>query len=82
MSRPMTAFKYGPKASRITVPIACDEHIGAAALELLKLSRQLETILAQGGRVSERVGAAQYAVQMSAINLRQNMKGTSLKTTR
>ena len=82
MSRPLTAFKYGPKASRITVPIACDEHIRAAALELLKLSQQLETILAQGGRVSERVGAAQWAVKKSAINLRESMKGTSLKTTR
>lgn len=82
MSRTLTAFKYGPKASRITVPIACDEHIETAALEFKNLSRQLETILAQGGRVSERVGAAQYAVQMSAINLRESVKSTSLKSTR
>tara|TARA_R110000796_G_scaffold63592_5_gene147277 strand:+ start:978 stop:1226 length:249 start_codon:yes stop_codon:yes gene_type:complete len=82
MSRPLTAFKYGPKASRITVPVACDEHIGAAALEFKTLSQTLETILTQGGRVSERVGAAQWAVQMSAINLRQSVSSTILKTTR
>lgn len=82
MSRPLTAFKYGPKASRITVPVACDEHIGAAALEFKTLSQTLEAILTPGGRVSERVGAAQWAVQMSAINLRESVKATSLKTTR
>tara|TARA_R110002124_G_scaffold112196_1_gene266222 strand:+ start:120 stop:368 length:249 start_codon:yes stop_codon:yes gene_type:complete len=82
MSRPLTAFKYGPKASRITVPIASDEHIGAAALEFKTLSQTLEAILTQGGRVSERVGAAQWAVKMSAINLRQSVSSTSLKTTR
>jgi hypothetical protein len=64
------------------VPIACDKHIALAALELLKLSQQLEAILTQGGRVSERVGAAQWAVQMSAINLRESVKSTNLKTTR
>ena len=82
MSRPTTAFKYDPKASRITVPIACDAHIEAAALELKTLSQTLETILGQPGRVSERVGAAQWAVQTSAINLRQSVSSTNMKTTR
>lgn len=82
MSRPTTAFKYGPKASRITVPIACDAHIESAALELKTLSQTLETILSQPGRVSERVGAAQWAVQTSAINLRQSVSSTNMKTTR
>ena len=82
MSRPLTAFKYGPKASRITVPIASDEHIKLAAMEFKTLSETLQAILTQDGRVSERVGAAQWAVQMSAINLRESVKGTNLKTLR
>ena len=73
MPRPTTEFQYARKSVRITVPIACDEHIATAANELQQLAQTLSEIHQQNGRVSERVWDAQYEVQRSAMRLRQNV---------
>lgn len=71
MPRATTEFKYAGKSVRITVPLACDEHIENAAIELRALADRLTLINNQSGRVSERVGVAQWEVQSTAINLRE-----------
>jgi hypothetical protein len=73
MPRPTTEFKYAGKSVRITVPLACDEHIETAASELRALADNLTTVINQDGRVSERVRTAQWAVQSTAMNLRNSV---------
>ena len=74
MPRPTTEFQYARKSVRITVPIACDEHIATAATELEQLAQTLSAIHQQKAwRVSERVWDAQNEVQRSAMRLKQNV---------
>jgi len=74
MPRPTTEFLYARKSVRITVPLASDEHIQTAAMELQQLAQTLSAIhQQQAGRVSERVWDAQYEVQRSAMRLRKNV---------
>lgn len=73
MPRPTTEFKYPGKSVRITVPLACDEHIETAASELHALADKLTAIKNHNGRVSERVRTAQWEVQSTAIYLRESV---------
>jgi len=74
MPRPTTEFQYARKSVRITVPLASDEHIQTAAMELQQLAQSLSEIHQQKAwRVSERVWDAQYEVQRSAMRLKQNV---------
>lgn len=73
MPRPTTEFKYAGKSVRITVPLACDEHIETAASELHALADKLTAIKNHNGRVSERVRTAQWEVQSTAMNLRNRV---------
>jgi hypothetical protein len=84
MPRPTTEFLYARKSVRITVPIACDEHIATAATELEQLAQTLSAIHQQKAwRVSERVWDAQNEVQRTAMRLRKNVaKNEHLKNLR
>ena len=84
MPRPTTEFLYARKSVRITVPLASDEHIATAAIELHKLAQSLSEIhQQQTWRVSERVWDAQNEVQRSAMRLKQNVsKNKHLKNLR
>lgn len=84
MPRPTTEFLYARKSVRITVPLASDEHIQTAAMELHKLAQSLSEIhQQQAWRVSERVWDAQNEVQRSAMRLRKNVsKNKHLKNLR
>ena len=74
MPRPTTEFQYARKSVRITVPLASDEHIATAAIELEQLAQTLSEIhQQQTWRVSERVWDAQNEVQRSAMRLRKNV---------
>ena len=44
MPRPTTEFQYARKSVRITVPLASDEHIQTAAMELQQLAQTLSEI--------------------------------------
>lgn len=74
MPRATTEFQYPGKSVRITVPLANDEHIATAANELHALADKLNSIHNHNGRVSERVRAAQWEVQSTAIKLREGVR--------
>ena len=84
MPRPTTEFLYARKSVRITVPLASDEHIATAAIELQQLAQTLSAIYQQQTwRVSERVWDAQNEVQRTAMRLKQNVsKNKHLKNLR
>jgi hypothetical protein len=73
MPRATTEFQYPGKSVRITVPLASDEHIATAANELRALADKLNSIHNHNGRVSERVRAAQWEVQSTAMTLRNSV---------
>jgi len=74
MPRATTEFQYPGKSVRISVPLASDEHIATAATELRALADKLDLIHNHNGRVSERVRAAQWEVQSTAIKLREGVR--------